>query len=142
MDLKVSVRETSRITQSDGDVTELSSLSPGCLRELGDKLILTYTDTTEGGRVFNRVEIEDECVSVKRSGAVSLSLRLKVGEVEKTVYEVPPFAFDMTVKTESVRVVREQKGGLRIGLRFDSIIGGAPQKTELVIRALPKGDGV
>jgi hypothetical protein len=61
-----------------------------------------------------------------------------VGRVEQTLYEVPPFAFDMTVTTESVKVRREKNGGLRLGLRFRSVIGGAPQMTDLVIRALPR----
>jgi uncharacterized beta-barrel protein YwiB (DUF1934 family) len=139
-DQKVLVRETSSITCSDGDVTDLSSLSPGCLRDCADGLLLTYTDDTEGGKVFNRVEISGERVSVRRTGAVSLSLTFEAGKTEHTVYGVPPFSFDMTVSTESVRVRREENGGLRIGLVFRSVVGGAPQTTHLNIRATPKGE--
>ena len=102
-DYRVTVRETSRVTASDGDVTELTSLSPGCLRESADGLLLTYTDTTEGGKVFNRIEIKDDSVSVRRTGAVSMALTFCVGQSERTVYGVPPFTFDMTgYKTEAV----------------------------------------
>ena len=133
-DYRVTVRETSRVTASDGDVTELTSLSPGCLRESADGLLLTYTDTTEGGKVFNRIEIKDDSVSVRRTGAVSMALTFCVGQSERTVYGVPPFTFDMTVTTESLKVRREESG-VRIGLRFRSTVGGAPQSTELVISA-------
>ena len=133
-DYRVTVRETSRVTASDGDITELTSLSPGCLRESADGLLLTYTDTTEGGKVFNRIEIKDDSVSVRRTGAVSMALTFCVGQSERTVYGVPPFTFDMTVTTESLKVRREESG-VRIGLRFRSTVGGAPQSTELVISA-------
>ena len=139
---KVEVRETSSVTGSDGDVTDVASRSPGCLRESADGLLLTYTDTAEGKRIYNRVEISGERVSVRRTGAVSLSLVFEVGRTEKTVYGVPPFSFDMTVTTEAVRIRREENGGVRIGLDFRSVVGGAPQATHLVIRATPKEDAV
>lgn len=139
-DLKVTVRENSSVTGEDGDVTSITALCPGCLRENADGLLLTYTDTTEGGKVYSRVEIKGERVSVRRTGAVSLSLTFEVGRTERTLYEVPPFSFDMTVVTNAVRVRREGDGGLRIGLDFRSTVGGAEQTTHLVIRATPKED--
>ena len=137
-DLKVNVRETSNITQADGEVTDLTSLSPGCLRECADGLLLPYTDTTEGGKVYNRVEIKGGRVSVRRTGAVSLSLVFEKGRTEHTIYGVPPFSFDMTVTTESLTVKREGTGEVRIGLVFRSTVGGAPQTTRLCIRATAK----
>ncbi len=139
-ELGVNVRETSTVTQADGDVTELSSLCTGCLRESRSGLLLTYTDQTEGGKVFNRVRISGDRVSVERTGAVSLSLTLESGRTEQTVYRVPPFAFDMTVTTESVTVTRKPNGGLCIKLVFGTVLGGAPQATELVIEATPRRD--
>ena len=63
-----------------------------------------------------------------------MALTFCVGQSERTVYGVPPFTFDMTVTTESLKVRREESG-VRIGLRFRSTVGGAPQSTELVISA-------
>ena len=129
---KVTVRETSTVTAQDGDVTEMTSLSPGCLRESDGGFTLTYTQTNEGTKIFNRITAKGASVRVVRSGAVSLSLLLEPGRRENTVYAVPPFRFDMTVTTDTVT---ESDGGCRIGLVFHSVIGGAPQTTRLSIRA-------
>lgn len=139
-EIRVSVRETSRVTQQDGEAFELSTLSEGCLRPSPAGMLLTYTADAEGERIFNRVRISHGCVSVRRSGAVSLSLTLEKGRVEHTVYGVPPFSFDMTVTTESVEIAHRAAGELSLRLRFRSVIGGAPQTTELVIDVTPRGD--
>ena len=139
-ELRVSVRETSRVTQEDGETVEMSSLCEGCLRRFPCETLLTYTANAEGGRIFNRIRAKGKEVTVKRSGAVSLSLTLKEGQTEQTLYQVPPFSFDMTVTTESVEVEHHTSGGLSLRLCFRSVIGGAPQTTELVIDAEPRRD--
>lgn len=141
-ELRVNVRETSSITAEDGDVTDLTSLSPGCLRETAAGLVLTYTQDSESGKIFNRVETTDHGLRITRSGAVELTLVLEPKRTEKTIYRVPPFSFDMLVTAEAVKIRREESGGLRIGLSFRSVVGGSAQTTRLVIRATPREEAV
>ena len=136
MQSRMTVSQSSRIKAEDGEVTELSSLSPGCLRAG----TLTYTETTDGAKVYHRVTVAGDAVTVSRTGAVVSEIRFKVGETHTSLYRIPPYAFDMTVDTESLSV-RHENGTLAIALVFNSILGGSRQRTEMTITAMPREEG-
>ncbi len=133
MQTRMTVTQRSRITAEDGEITEISSVSPGCLRDD----TLTYTETTEGAKVYHRVTLGGDALTVSRAGAVVSEIVFRAGAQHTSVYRIPPYAFDMTVDTESLAVNREN-GGLSITLVFSSLLGGSRQRTEMTITAEPR----
>ena len=134
MQIRMTVSQRSRITGEDGETAELSSLSPGCLRDG----TLTYTETTDGAKVYYRVTADSEdTLTVSRSGAIVSEIVFRAGERYTSVYRIPPYAFDMTVETESLSV-KWEGAGIEIAVVFRSTLGGSSQRTEMTITATPR----
>ena len=94
--------------------------------------VIEYTEDKEGGRTSTEITVEDGTISVKKRGSVNSDMRFSEGLVHKSVYGVPPFSFDTTVKTRKIRSSLSRDGG-RIDIYYDMNIGGADKRVKLRI---------
>ena len=95
-----------------------------------DRIILTYSETTEAGSVLWRVECAGSVVTVTRSGASNSVMRFEVGKPYIGIYEVPPFKFDMKIITSGIKNRLTIFGGT-VDILYNMSIGGADKRCRM-----------
>ena len=112
------------------------------VREATDAVLTTDTDSTtlryksegEGGKVISAFVLgRDGALTVRRQGAISSVLKFAAGETYKTLYEIAPYKFEVTVKTESIRGSFELPHS-ELELIYTMDIGGATRRTCMLFR--------
>ena len=74
----------------------------------------------------------DGTVSLSRRGAIVSDILFKEGEECRTVYAIPPYKFDMTVKTRRVRNELNAEGGI-LRLLYSMNVGGQEKTVRMKI---------
>lgn len=101
---------------------------------------LTYRETTEGGEVRTDMTVRDGHVRMHRRGAVVSDMHFAIGLRHCSLYEIPPYRFDMTTETEALSSTLSEAGG-EILLRYRNTVGGAPRHCRLSLSVTPKERG-
>ena len=108
----------------DGDAERTVTETDGFIHYTDDGVLMTYSEHTDGGDVFSDISYADGEVIVKRRGAIISEMRFKEGTEHSSLYEIPPYKFDATVKTRRIRAEFSEEGG-NISLFYNMKIGGA-----------------
>lgn len=109
---------------ADGDV-EVSEESAVCTYRIdGETVSVSYKTSTEGGTVNTSYRLFADTLSVTRSGAINSVMVFKIGETHSSVYEIPPFKFDMTVTAKRLNHSLSGDGG-KIDLLYEMNVGEA-----------------
>jgi uncharacterized beta-barrel protein YwiB (DUF1934 family) len=87
------------------------------------KVLVTYAEDTEGGRLTSELLIEGDSVRVKKQGAVVSDMLIKAGFTDRSVYSVPPYRFDLEIEGLRVNCTLDSYGG-EIMLKYKMNIGG------------------
>ena len=105
---------------------ELSeSTHTGAMKISCGETSLSYRESTEGGSVFSDILIhESGAVTVRRTGAIDSTLHFDENEEFNTVYSLPPYKFDMSVKTEKIKNTLSILGGT-LEIKYEMTVGGA-----------------
>ncbi len=122
--------DSAGLTVGDSERTE--EKSDGYLLNRGDEYTLTYSVSGEGGDVYSEIYVKDGAVRVKRQGAVVSDFLFKEGEEHRSLYGVPPYKFDVTIKTGRVRLELDARGG-KIDILYRMNIGGADKAVRMKI---------
>ena len=97
------------------------------------ELSLSYREATEGGSVFSDILIhESGAVTVRRTGAIDSTLHFDEKEEFNTVYSLPPYKFDMNVKTKSIKNTLSALGG-SLEISYKMTVGGATKRVLMQI---------
>ena len=126
MKLKVlsSIQNLDEFGLADGDV-EVTEESEICsYRTDGEMVSVSYKILTEGGAVSTSYRLAGDALTVTRSGAINSVMVFKTGETHSSVYEIPPFKFDMTVTAKRLAHNMTHLGG-DIELLYEMNIGEA-----------------
>lgn len=133
----------SEILDEDGGREINEYTLPGVLRTRDGCHLLSYAETGEGGEVRSELFVAEGRVRLCRTGAIRSKILFSEGNVHRSLYEIPPYRFDMTVTTEKVHCSFSADGG-KIDLVYRTVIGGAARRCRLTLRILPdtsrKGD--
>ncbi|MCQ2413534.1 MAG: DUF1934 domain-containing protein [Clostridia bacterium] len=116
---------------SDGSPEESEFTVTGFIRQTDEGYTLTYQEQTEGGKVVCDVETGDGEVTVCRRGAICCVMKFGK-EPTSTVYEIPPYKFDMTLRTKKIRNTLSLDGGM-LDLFYSMNVGGAEKNVRLRI---------
>ena len=108
---------------SDGSPERTESVCEGFLKISDTELLLTYSESTEGGKIVSDISITKEGVKVTRRGAVRSDMYF---------YEVSPYTFDVIVYTRKIRNNITKDGG-RLDIYYDMKIGGADKNVIMKI---------
>ena len=88
---------------------------------------------TESGSVFSDILIrESGTVTVRRSGAIDSTMHFDINEEFNTVYSLPPYKFDMTVRTEKIKNSLSVFGGT-LEIFYGMSVGGAGKRVKMRI---------
>ena len=104
----------------------------GFLHLTDGRTSLTYTEKSEGGDIRSEIVCMGGQVSVTRSGAIESELCFAEGETHHSIYSIPPYKFDATVKTKRVRVEIDENEG-KIDLIYNMTVGGAEKSARMRI---------
>lgn len=115
----------------EGDIERNTSEAEGFFRFSDEGATLTYAEENEGGRAESEIIIGD-AVRVVRHGAIESDMLFKEGETHSSIYSVPPYKFDATVRAKRVRIDINENGG-KIDLLYSMKIGGAEKSARMKI---------
>ena len=123
------------VPYGEEEVTE--AIVFGFMRPTEDGFFLTYSENGEGGKTVSDVTASSERVTVRRRGAVESEMVFSVGETHSSLYEIPPYRFDMKVTATKIRnTLALGSGGLDLFYKME--IGGAEKKVRLRLFVHPK----
>ncbi len=140
VDVKVKITSVIDNLSDTGDGSiepEITSVSAeGKLARDGGAILLKYSESTEGGKIYTFMEVTESSVALDRKGAVKWKVRFSEGERVDTVYEIPPYSFDATVETRKVRSALTERGG-ELRLFYSMNIGGQEKRCSMKIEVTP-----
>ncbi len=102
------------------------------MRYTKDEIAISYEEETEGGKVFCDILKKGNRVTVSRRGAIKSILIFEEGKEYSGTYEVPPYKFDMNIKTKKLKSTLLAEYGI-IDILYSMNIGGAPKKCRMKI---------
>ena len=107
----------------------------GFIRHGEGELTLSYTESGEGGRCACEVILSEENrVLIKRRGAIECDMLFAEGEERCTVYSVPPYSFDMLIRTKRIRSTLTSQGG-ELYLLYSMNVGGQEKNVRMRVNA-------
>jgi uncharacterized beta-barrel protein YwiB (DUF1934 family) len=116
----------------EGEPEKNISECEGVLRVADGRTSLTYTEKSEGGDIRSQIICLDGQVTVTRSGAIESELCFVEGQTHHSIYSIPPYRFDASVKAKRVRVdIGEEEG--KIDLLYNMTVGGAEKTARMKI---------
>lgn len=118
----------------DGERETTSASHVGAMKISGKEISLSYRENTEGGSVFSDILLhESGAVTVRRSGAISSTMHFNEKEEYNTVYSLPPYKFDMTIKTNAIKSSLSIFGGT-LDIDYEMKLGGADKRVLMKIK--------
>ena len=130
----ISELDASGLTVGDEEKTDSDAV--GFYHFFEDRILITYSEDTEGGRVDSEIEIEDSAVTVKRNGALVSELVFEEGKSHSSLYKIPPYTFDALVTAKKIRRNLSREGGT-LDLHYVMNIGGAEKAARMKIWIYP-----
>ena len=115
-----------------GDEDRTEGDHEGRLTVSEDRLVLTYSESTEGGKVFSEIHVLDGRVVVKRRGAILSDMVFAEGKRNTSVYSIPPHSFDMTVECRRLKIKLGEREG-RVDMLYKMEIGGEARSARMRI---------
>lgn len=116
------------------EITE--STVSGFMKPVENGFFLTYSEDGDGGKTVCDITTTGESVRVRRLGSVVSDLLFEVGAPHTSIYEVPPYKFDMSVEATKIRNSLTLGSGV-LDLFYKMNVGGAEKKVRLKITVFP-----
>ena len=117
---------------ADGEPEINRSSNMGAMRIAADETVLTYKDTDENGSVSCSVTLRESSVTVRREGAIASVMVFDEREPYKTVYSIPPYKFDMEIRTKRLRAELGEAGGV-LDILYVMDVGGTRREAKMKI---------
>lgn len=102
------------------------------IAERGGLLRLSYEETSEGGPIKSDITLTDTHVRVRRTGAIESDFMFVEGETTKSLYKIPPYAFDAEITTKKIRN-NLTRGGGKLTIIYDMNVGGAEKCVRMTV---------
>lgn len=104
----------------------------GKLETLEDRVLITYSERTEGGEMSTEIHVLDGRVVVKRRGAIVSDMVFAEGKRSTSLYSIPPHSFDMTVDCRRLKIKLGEGEG-RVDMLYKMEIGGEARSARMRI---------
>ena len=115
---------------ADSDKTEL--MCQAVLDINAGRSILHYTTEENGQKTDTDIYIADATVRVIRRGAIESDFIFEEKTSFKSLYKIPPYAFDAEIYTKKIRRT-EQDGMKEISVIYDMTVGEAKKSVRMKI---------
>ncbi len=92
-----------------------------------------YKEKNEDTVTSTRIEVrEDGSVMLRRMGGIVSDMLFIEGKETKTLYQIPPYKFDMTLSTKKIRSNLSSDGG-ELQLIYSMNVGGGQKNARMKI---------
>ena len=118
----------------DGEAEKNKSSYVGTMRIADGAITLSYKEADENGTVSCSIVADGKRATVRRNGSIVSTLVFEENEVFETVYSIPPYKFDMTVRTERLINTLSIFGGM-LEIIYSMDVGGAKKNAKMKIEA-------
>lgn len=117
---------------------EYTLTTRGQLRMASGVNSLTYSEEIEGKKVHTTLtyRLRANRVHLKKRGAMKSEIIFEENFEHSSLYEIPPYSFDMTVRSQVVKASLGADGG-EITLSYFRTIGGDTAPVEMRIVGIP-----
>lgn len=112
----------------DGEPERTAAEALGVLEGRGGIQRISYSETGEGGEVSSEITVSSDSVRVVRRGALVSDILFRENFSHKSLYTVPPYAFDMEVFTLKIR---RSEGGIEIFYKMT--LGGRDKRVKMTL---------
>ena len=109
----------------------------GAMVVADEGIILSFTESGEGGEATSTLVITDGGVHLVKTGAIESDMLFNEGACTNTLYHVGPYAFDMSINTKRIRNSLTSEGG-ELQLIYSMNVGGQEKNVSLKISAKRK----
>ena len=109
-----------------------SVTAKGILVARGGIILLNYTEDSEGGKITSSLSVREVSVRLVRSGAVISDFLFSEEVSSRSVYQIPPYSFDVEIYTKKIRSSLSTEGG-EVRIFYEMNIGGAKKKARMKI---------
>lgn len=128
------ILDAAGVPDSDAEQTDIRARGRMICRD--GAIRLSYREATEGGEVTCEITVIGARVGVCRRGAAVCDLHFCEGAEDSGIYEVPPYRFDVSIKTAKIRNTLTERGG-SLTLFYTMTLGGVSKKTQLRVDVTP-----
>ncbi len=111
-------------TESEVTTFPCDYVSSGGVSHIG------YEGESDKVKVKTEITAERDYVRLSRTGGIESVMEFSAGKITKTLYRVPPYAFDAEIDTKKIRDSLDACGGT-LELLYYLTIGGAKKKMRL-----------
>lgn len=134
LDIKSIIVDLDSCGPADGEPEINRSTLVGIMRIAADETVLSYKDKDENGSVSCSITVRENTVTVRREGAIASVMVFNTDEPFRTVYSVPPYKFDMEIKTKRLVADLSDSGG-KIDILYVIDVGGTKREAKMSITA-------
>lgn len=121
--IKITIDSTTRAA-GDSENDTARELADGYIKYTDRELtLLSYKTKTEAGEITTEILPEEGGFVIRRRGAIQSEFIFKEGEVHNSVYRIPPYSFDMSVRATRIISSLTKEGGELI-LEYSMSVGG------------------
>ena len=129
---KINLTIHSHIDNGEGEGEINDSSYSAIMKTAKDEIGLSYEECGEGGKMFCDILIRGGRVTVSRRGALRSVLVFEEGKSYSSIYEIPPYKFDMNVTTKRMKCAIDKCGGI-IDILYEMNLGGATKRARMKI---------
>ena len=105
----------------------------GELIEVDGTLTMFYKEKNDETVTSTKIELRpDGSVMLRRMGGIVSDMLFIDGKETKTIYQIPPYKFDMTIKTKKIRSAFTDRSG-ELQLIYSMNIGGGQKNARMKI---------
>ena len=109
---------------------------PVKVAEADDRVLFSYCEEQEGVKITTDITAySDGRVILDRQGGVVWRAVFQNGGEDQSVYKIPPYSFDCTVKTKRAEYIKES-GGFKIRLLYSMVLGGGEKEVKMRITVI------
>ena len=116
----------------DGNVENDDFTVCGLIKTESGCTTLSYEERREDAKILCEISAKKDRVEVRRRKDVACDMLFLPNATHKCIYKVPPFSFDMEIKTSRIENTIENPGGA-LTLFYSMIIGGAEKRCRMKI---------
>ena len=119
---------------ADGEPERAEVCCDGFFKIENDGYSISYSENGENGRVISDITVATEKITVRRRGAIESDMTFSEGLVDRSLYRISQYSFDVVIKTVKIRNNLTRDGG-RVDIYYNMNIGGADKRVRMVITA-------
>ena len=121
----------------DGDPEINIFTTNGTLMHSERGMKLVFTETNESDVTTSTLYVTKNGIRLIKHGAINADMHFSEGVVEKTLYQVGPYSFDMSIFTKKIRCELDENGG-DLRLFYSMNVGGQEKNVRMKITAKRK----